>query len=307
MSLESATYISQLDAANPPSGDPVSQADDHIRLVKSTVKATFPNITGAVTATQSQLNNPLLATTPTTDTMPYYVSGVLAGTTSLTAYGRTLCGLANADALKTNLGLGTMAYEATTTYMPYAGGAFTGGISGTTASFSGAVSGASFAASGALSGSSATISSTGPIITLADTDWGNRYLHAQGGLMGFLSSGVGWTMYVDNGGNLVATGNVTAYSDARLKKDVTPIKAATSLVKRMNGYWYTRKDSGAHRVGVLAQDMQEIVPEVVHEGADGILSVAYGDLVAVLIESIKELEARITELEANAVGSMRTG
>jgi hypothetical protein len=56
MALESGTYISDLVATNPPSGDPVSQADDHLRLLKSTVKATFPNISSAVTPTHTELN-----------------------------------------------------------------------------------------------------------------------------------------------------------------------------------------------------------------------------------------------------------
>jgi len=57
MSLETATYISSLNSANPPGGDPVSQADDHIRLLKSTLQATFPSVTGAVTKTHSQIND----------------------------------------------------------------------------------------------------------------------------------------------------------------------------------------------------------------------------------------------------------
>lgn len=56
MTVESATYTSGLNASNPASGDPFIEGDDHIRLLKSTIKATFPNITGAVTATQGDLN-----------------------------------------------------------------------------------------------------------------------------------------------------------------------------------------------------------------------------------------------------------
>jgi microcystin-dependent protein len=54
--LETATHINGLDPANPASGDVVSQGDDHLRLIKSTLRNTFPNVTGAVTATQAQLN-----------------------------------------------------------------------------------------------------------------------------------------------------------------------------------------------------------------------------------------------------------
>ncbi len=56
MSLESATYISDLVATNPTSGDAKNQGDDHLRLLKSTVKATFPNVSGAVTPTHTELN-----------------------------------------------------------------------------------------------------------------------------------------------------------------------------------------------------------------------------------------------------------
>jgi hypothetical protein len=56
MALESGTYIDSLNASNPASTDALSAADDHLRLIKSTVKATLPNVTGAVTATHTELN-----------------------------------------------------------------------------------------------------------------------------------------------------------------------------------------------------------------------------------------------------------
>lgn len=56
MTVESATYISDLNASNPASGDSLVEGDDHLRLVKSTVKATFPNVSGAVTPTHTELN-----------------------------------------------------------------------------------------------------------------------------------------------------------------------------------------------------------------------------------------------------------
>lgn len=56
MGLEAGTYISSLNSANPTSSDPKTQGDDHFRLVKSTILNTFPNITGAVTPTHTELN-----------------------------------------------------------------------------------------------------------------------------------------------------------------------------------------------------------------------------------------------------------
>lgn len=58
MALETSTYIDGLVSTNPLGSDPLADADGHIRLIKSTIKATFPNITGAVTATQDDLNAP---------------------------------------------------------------------------------------------------------------------------------------------------------------------------------------------------------------------------------------------------------
>jgi hypothetical protein len=64
MALETGTYISSLNSANPTGADAKSQGDDHIRLIKATLKATFPNITGTVTASHTELNT--LVGIPTT-------------------------------------------------------------------------------------------------------------------------------------------------------------------------------------------------------------------------------------------------
>lgn len=61
MALESASFISQLNIANPLSTDTVSQADDHLRLIKSVLKNTFPNLDAPVTATPATLNSPVPA------------------------------------------------------------------------------------------------------------------------------------------------------------------------------------------------------------------------------------------------------
>jgi len=64
MALETATFINGLVATNPVSTDGLAQADDHLRLIKATIKATFPNITGAVTVTQADLNAVATPTPP---------------------------------------------------------------------------------------------------------------------------------------------------------------------------------------------------------------------------------------------------
>lgn len=114
----------------------------------------------------------------------------------------------------------------------------------------------------------------------------------------------GWSaaanrLQMDMNGNLTMAGNVTAYSDIRLKKDIETIDGALDLVSKMRGVRYTRIDTENRNVGVIAQEMLEVLPEVVQQGVgdDDTLSVAYGNLVGVLIEAVKELTARVAELE----------
>lgn len=103
-------------------------------------------------------------------------------------------------------------------------------------------------------------------------------------------------LYADNSGNFTATGNITAYSDARLKENVKTIMDAVGIVRSLRGVRYDRIDTGEAGIGVIAQETQKIVPEVVKD-VDGTLTVAYGNLVGVLIEAIKELSDRVRKLE----------
>jgi len=95
--------------------------------------------------------------------------------------------------------------------------------------------------------------------------------------------------------------DVTAFSDKRLKTDIEPITNALPKVMRMQGVHYKRNDieNAKEQIGVIAQDMETIVPEVVLTADDEMQtkSVDYGKLCAVLIESIKELKAEIDELK----------
>ena len=94
-------------------------------------------------------------------------------------------------------------------------------------------------------------------------------------------------------GDFVSNGNVTAYSDIRLKQDVITIENALDKVSKMRGVTYTM--NGKRSSGVIAQELQKVMPELVDEGE--YLSVAYGNLVGVLIEAIKDLKAEVEELK----------
>ncbi len=98
------------------------------------------------------------------------------------------------------------------------------------------------------------------------------------------------------GGNIYSSGNVTAYSDERLKTDVELIPFALDKVRQIRGVTYTRKDTGERQAGVIAQEVQKVLPEVV--SGDDILGVAYGNLAGLLIEAIKEVADRVECLEA---------
>lgn len=89
MPLETASFINQLDSANPLGSDPIAAGDDHIRLIKAAIKATFPNITGAVTATHTALN------TASTNYVP--TGGIImwSGATTAVPSGWALCNGAN--------------------------------------------------------------------------------------------------------------------------------------------------------------------------------------------------------------------
>ena len=124
-----------------------------------------------------------------------------------------------------------------------------------------------------------------------------RVLAAQSnGTLQFQNYGSGsWAdeVTLDVSGNLIATGNVTAYSDARLKTDVNTIDNALDKVTKLRGVSFTKTDTQQKGIGVIAQEIEEILPEVVQDGA--YKSVAYGNIVGLLIEAIKELKAELDE------------
>ena len=103
-------------------------------------------------------------------------------------------------------------------------------------------------------------------------------------------------------GSLTAANNITAYSDASLKENVVTVTDALDKVKQMRGVYYDRIDSGNHHVGVIAQEIEKVLPEVVTEAYDpererDIKTVDYGNISAVLIEAIKEQQQQIEELQ----------
>ena len=100
-------------------------------------------------------------------------------------------------------------------------------------------------------------------------------------------------------GNILATGNVTAYSDEKLKDDIQVIENAVEKVKQLRGVTFTRNDleDQKRHTGVIAQEVEKVLPEVVGYDEDrDTKTVAYGNMVGLLIEAIKEQQELLNKL-----------
>ena len=109
---------------------------------------------------------------------------------------------------------------------------------------------------------------------------------------------------LDVNGTIRASGDIIAYSDARVKENVNTIEGALDKVLHLRGVSYNKIGETDKKVGVIAQEVLEVLPEVVSEDLQGMYSVAYGNIVGVLIEAIKEhqieeLKTEIQNLKSN--------
>ena len=96
-------------------------------------------------------------------------------------------------------------------------------------------------------------------------------------------------------GDIYATGNVTAYSDARNKKNLKTIEDPVSKIEKINGYTY-EKDGIAY-TGLVAQELLEVLPEAVCGSEELGYGIAYGNIAGIFVEAIKELNSKIKALE----------
>jgi hypothetical protein len=98
-----------------------------------------------------------------------------------------------------------------------------------------------------------------------------------------------------------STGALTAVSmvsssDERLKSNIQTLTNATQTVEKLRGVSYLRNDRP--EIGVVAQEVEKVLPMLVHEDPEGYKSVAYGNMVGLLIEAVKELSAEVKVLKA---------
>jgi hypothetical protein len=127
------------------------------------------------------------------------------------------------------------------------------------------------------------------------------YLDLNGGIGNFYIRDGTTTRYTfDDNGSFTATGNVTAYSDIKLKENIEPIANPLDKVNQINGVTFDRIDTPelGRQMGVIAQDVEKVCPELVSTDDEGIKSVSYGNMVGLLIEAIKDQQKQIDELKA---------
>lgn len=143
----------------------------------------------------------------------------------------------------------------------------------------------------------------GPGVGTGNTNAQGFYV-GSGKTLWFGANAGGGRMTLDGSGNFAASGNVTAYSDERLKKDWKLICARefVQAVSHVKAGTYTRTDTGERQVGVSAQSLRVVLPEAVIEDDEGTLSVAYGNaalaVCIALAREVESLRARVEELEA---------
>ena len=220
---------------------------------------------------------------PTTDTSITTPTGTLQSTT-LTNACKTLVATAVAAGVG-NLGIGKVPTTTLDVNGTVAATTLTGAGSGITA------------LNMANAGSGTLAVARGGTGTTTSTGTGSVVLSAAPTLTG-----------TTNMATLIASGNITSSSDRRIKKNIKRIERALDKVTQIGGYTFTRTDgphTGAIQAGVIAQEIIEVLPEVVQISEEtGYYSVSYGNITALLIEALKEerierlkLEERLARLE----------
>jgi hypothetical protein len=97
-------------------------------------------------------------------------------------------------------------------------------------------------------------------------------------------------------GNFVATA-FHARSDGRLKENINDLQNSLEIVKKLDGKEYNFKDRSRKSYGFIAQEIEQILPDIVDNDKNGIKSISYGDIIPILSNAIKELNNKIDLLE----------
>lgn len=103
-------------------------------------------------------------------------------------------------------------------------------------------------------------------------------------------------------GLVTTQGSINSISDGTIKTNLVPLSDSLSYIHQLTGYKYDRMDTGIRECGLIAQEVEKVVPELVRRGNHGesgadLLSIAYGNMAALFVEAIKKLDDRLTNIE----------
>jgi hypothetical protein len=118
------------------------------------------------------------------------------------------------------------------------------------------------------------------------------------GLIGMGTSNLSPAYTLNVIGAINATESITSSSDARLKTNIQPLQNALTKIRGITGYSFEFKSMPEKQhIGLLAQEVEQVQPELVTEDTEGMKSIAYGNLIALLVEAIKEQQKQIEDLK----------
>ena len=218
---------------------------------------------------------------------------------SLTSVGTLTAGTWNANSISTTYTDAKVTSIAAGTGISVNAG--TGAVTVTNGGVTSLTAGTGISLSGSTGGVTITNTSTGPSISNDSATNATYYPVWSTATTGsFSTAGVSSTKLTFNPstGNLVATIHY-ASSDARYKDDVVVIPNALDKVNQIRGVTYVRNDSAdkSRHAGVIAQEVEAVLPEVVSTNNEGYKLVAYDNMIGLLIEAIKELKAEVDALK----------
>src|SRR6056300_1771833 len=121
----------------------------------------------------------------------------------------------------------------------------------------------------------------------------NLFVDTQTGRVGVGTTTPSYPLHVI--GNIYGTGNITAYSDKRAKSDIMKIENALDKIDQLNGYTYTMNNE--RYTGLIAQEVLPVLPEAVVGSEETSYAIAYGNMMGLVIEAIKELNCKVEKLE----------
>lgn len=145
---------------------------------------------------------------------------------------------------------------------------------------------------------------TSSSIYMSDDDEGQRELHCNSNRIGFLTQAGGWGSWCNDDGSWNSASSMTCTSltetsSERYKENIVTLNGSLDKVLKLRGVSYDRKDTKQKEIGVIAEEVEKIIPEVIKYNDDNqVDSVSYGRLTAILIEAIKEQQKQIDELKS---------